>query len=178
MGQTQVQMDPCLTAAFLHPDCREPHPFDVVVERDPRVGQPPFRVPETVLQTRNPLPQPREGGFQIPDQAEPKRLDRVPKLPAKRHDQLGRGRRGCGAKVRREIGDCEIRLVAHRRDHRNPRTGNRPGHPLVVEGGEILQRTASPREDDHVHAPGDLHFVESADDLPGRLRALDPNRGD
>ena len=68
--------------------------------------------------------------------------------------------------------------MTDRRDDGDPRAGNRPGDPLVVEGGEILQRTAAPRQDNHIDTLGDLEISQCPDDLRRRLRTLDANGGD
>ncbi len=65
------------------------------------------------------------------------------------HDDLGGGRRGGRADVGREIGQGHIDLVAHAAHHRH-RVGHHGAHdPLIVEGPQVLERTAAPGEDRH-----------------------------
>ena len=78
--------------------------------------------------------------------------------------------------VRDEIRNGDIRLMPDGRDHGDPGGVDGPGHPLVVEGPEVLQRAAAPSRDDQI---GDLMAVGVADgrgDLRRGLRALDQDR--
>ena len=60
-----------------------------------------------------------------------------------RHDHLGGRRRRRGAQIRDEIRDGDIGLVADRGDHRHGRSGDGASHDFLIEGPQILDRTAA-----------------------------------
>ena len=94
------------------------------------------------------------------------------------HDHLGGGRGSRGPDVGDEVGDGEIDLVADGRDDRDGRAGDGPGHPLLVEGPEVLDRSAAPADDEDVDVGQGAQVVDAGDDLVGRPVALDAGRVD
>ena len=95
--------------------------------------------------------------------------------------------RGRGRSRRPQIGgkiaDGEIGLVSHRRNHGDGRSGNRAGHPLIVERPQFLDGSASPADDEHiggVAGSGTLQGREAAErihKLGGRSLSLHEHRG-
>ena len=71
---------------------------------------------------------------------------------AHRHRQFGRsGRRG-RPEVGREVDQRRVGLMADRRDQRDGGAGCRAHDRFLIEGPEVLQRTAAPCHDQHVGA--------------------------
>ena len=66
--------------------------------------------------------------------------------------------------------------MSHGGDHRDLRLVDGPGHPLVVKGPQVLQRTAAPSGDEHVRQLIAVGVADSAHDLRRRLRPLYPHR--
>jgi hypothetical protein len=77
-----------------------------------------------------------------------------------------------------EVGDGVIDLVADRRDDRNGRAGDGPGHGLFVEGPQVLDRPAAAADDEDVDPRPGPKGVDALDDLGRRALALDPGRID
>ena len=142
--QADVQMHPCLSTGLPQAGEGEPHPLEMIVEGDPGIGKTPLRIPEPSLEIGDPFPAPPPLLTQAADQPEAQRPYGFQKLRAERHRQFSRGRRGRRPEVRREVGDGEVRFMADGRDDGDPRTGDRPGHPLVVERGRDPPATRRP----------------------------------
>jgi len=75
---------------------------------------------------------------------------RLPQFGPIRHDKFGRCRRRGGSHVGDKIGDGEVGLVSHATHYRGLRRRDRAGDPLIVEGPQLLQRSAT-------SAPGSPH---------------------
>ena len=82
---------------------------------------------------------------------------------------VGRG----GAVVGHQVEDRVVRLVPDRADHRGPAGGDGPDQALVGERQQVLQRAATPGDDDHVDLGLAVQPAQRRDHLLGRLRALD-----
>jgi len=90
------------------------------------------------------------------------RLDRAQHPPARlphvaayghaigRRDQLGGGRGRGRAHVGRKVREREVDLVAHRRDDRKGRSGDRAYGHFLVERPQIFERTAAAPDDQDV----------------------------
>ena len=76
--------------------------------------------------------------------------DAVQQILARGHHQLGRGRGRGRAQIGDEIGDGDVGLVAHRRNHRHGAGRNGPRHGFFVEGPQVFERAAAAPHDDHV----------------------------
>ena len=66
--------------------------------------------------------------------------------------------------------------MSHGGDHRDLRLVDGAGHPLIVEGPQILQRAAAASGDEHVRQPVAVGVADSAYDLRRRLHSLHPHR--
>ena len=83
----------------------------------------------------------------------------------------GRG----GTEISDEIGDGEINLMAHRRNHRNFRGGNGTGHHLFVEAPEIFQRPTTPGNENNIQRMPQLRkAVQTTDGRSNFLRGSGP----
>ena len=79
-------------------------------------------------------------------------IDAAAELVLRRDDEF-RGRRGCRrAEVGDEIGDRDVGLVSHRRDHRYRHACDRARHHFLVERPQIFDRSAAATDDDDIHA--------------------------
>ena len=85
---------------------------------------------------------------------------------------LGRGRGSGRAQVGHEVRDGVVGLVPDRGDGRNLGGGERPRHPLFVEGPEVLEAAAAAGDDDHVEALQPVEGPDALDDLGRGLLAL------
>ena len=65
---------------------------------------------------------------------------------------------GGGAQVGHEIGDGDVGLVAHGRDHRHGTGGDGARHGLFVEGPQIFERAAAAAHNDDVRPPDRLKY--------------------
>ena len=77
--------------------------------------------------------------------------------------------------VRYKVGNGHIRLVTHRRDHRQLRLVDSPSHPLVVESPQILDGSATPAGDNQISHPPAVGVADGPHDLRRRLCPLDPD---
>jgi len=89
---------------------------------------------------------------------------------------VGRGERRRGGRRRRslvggEVGDGEVGLVTHAADHRNRRGRHRARDRLVVERPEILDRTATANQQQHLALAPPRGSRQRRDD---RCRRVDP----
>ena len=107
-------------------------------------------------------------------------LRQVAELPPQLHlirhrDLCSVGGRG-GPGVRHKVGNGDVRLMAYGGDHRGLAGVDGAGHPLIVEGPQVLHRAAAPAGDDDI---ADLPLVGVPDgprDLWRGLRSLYPHR--
>ena len=92
-----------------------------------------------------------------------------------RYRQLG-GIGGCGGpEVSHIVGNCHIRLVAHRGNHRNLGFIDGIGNPLVIKGPKVLNGAASPAHDQQVRQLIPVGILDGRGDLTGSLRSLYPD---
>src|SRR5436305_6117753 len=75
-------------------------------------------------------------------------IDPAAELVLRRDHHLGRRGRGRRAEVRHEVRNRDVDLMADGGDNRHWRGHDRPGHALLVERPEILDRSASATDDD------------------------------
>ena len=66
--------------------------------------------------------------------------------------------------------------MSHGGDHRDLRGVDGPGHPLVIEGPQVLHGPAAPAGDEHVAQLPAVGVPDGAHDLRWGLRPLDPHR--
>src|SRR5205814_8660081 len=71
-------------------------------------------------------------------------------LVLRRNHHLGGRGRGRRAEVRHEVGNRDVDLMADGGDDRDWGGDDRPGHALLVECPEILDRSASATDDDDI----------------------------
>ena len=124
----------------------------------------------------HPLPQ----GLQAGCFAAGHPLRQVAELPPQLHlirhrDLRGVGGRG-GPGVRHKVGNGDVWLMAYGGDHRGLAGVDGAGHPLIVEGPQVLHRAAAPAGDDDI---ADFPFVGVPDgprNLRRGLRSLHPHR--
>ncbi len=132
-----------------------------------RGGEPAAVIRHARVELREPAPREAEPRARVNDPRE--------QLLARGDDQLGRvGRRGGG--VADEVADGLVRRMADRAHDRLRAGGDGAAEPLVVERGEVLQRAAAARDQDHVHARLAHQTGERGDDLARRGLALDRGR--
>ena len=123
------------------------------------------------------------GGQQTPIHSQPRRKPRRDGAPQRgdagqrrggvRRDQLGGGGWRGGAFVSSEIGQRHVGFVADGGHHRDPAGGDAAHHGLVVERGEILERTAAPGDEDHVRRMAHpLGAIQRPEDLPWSVEPL------
>ena len=113
----------------------------------------------------------------------PQGLGEPPALAAERGQKLGRGRRdrlrggGGGARppVGNHVADCRVGFVADPGDDRHAARRNRPSEAFVVEGHQVLVRTAAADEQDRV-GTGGLGDAQGLDHARRRRRPLDGHR--
>lgn len=84
------------------------------------------------------------------------------------------GRRG-RTQIRHIVGNRHIRLMPHRGNHRNPGRGNGAGHPLLVEGPQILHAAAAAAGNDQIRQIPPIDIANRAADLRRRFHALHPH---
>ncbi len=77
--------------------------------------------------------------------------------------------------IRHKVGDGEIDLVTHRRNDGNGAAKDRPGNFFFVEGPQILDRPASPADDENIETREASQMVDSLHDLLGCAFALNPD---
>src|SRR5690606_7402433 len=75
----------------------------------------------------------------------------LPVLGLMRTEELGCGRRRRGTYVGHEVGNGEVHFVSNCAPHGNFRSRDRTRQGLVVEAPQILERSATTRQQDHVH---------------------------
>jgi len=93
-------------------------------------------------------------------------------------EQFGGSRGRGGSLVGHEVGDGEVHLVADSGHHRQGAGRQRPGHHLLVEGPQILQRAAAPGQDQHVALAPLAGQIQHAGNFGGGILALHGNRVD
>ena len=94
------------------------------------------------------------------------------------NQQLGRGRRRRCAQVGGKVGDREVGFVADGADHGDRAGADRARHGFVVERPQVLERTATAREQQHVVVPRARGRGEHGDDRWRRFLALHRHRQD
>ena len=78
--------------------------------------------------------------------------------------EVGGVARGGGAQIGHHVRDGRIHFMADARHHGDARTENRLGYGLVVEGPEVLQRSAAPDEHEHLGPAPAVFGVEGGGD--------------
>ncbi len=78
-------------------------------------------------------------------------LNSVSELGHVRHSHLSRRCRRLSAPVSHEIGNREVNLVPHRRNHRNLAPINRPCDDFLVESLQVLGRAAASADDQSIY---------------------------
>ena len=94
------------------------------------------------------------------------------------HHELGRTRWSGCTRIRHEIGNREVDLVAYARDDRNRARPDRARQPLVVEGPQILERAAAPGEDQYIAVFAQAGDSQGFDERRYRNRTLHGRRVD
>ena len=95
------------------------------------------------------------------------------KLSFHGHGTLGGDRRRSGTEVRHVIAQCRVGLVTNGTDHRNPGCGHGTHNGFLVEGPQVLHRSAAASHDQHVwHPCARVEILDSGDDLRRRALAL------
>ena len=93
-----------------------------------------------------------------------------------RHGDLRRVGGGGRPRIRHKVGDGHVRLVAHGGDDGRLTVVDGPGHPLVVEGPQVLHGPAAPAGDDDVPDLPPVRVPDGPHDLRRGLGPLDPHR--
>jgi len=120
----------------------------------------------------------RQAGAQPP----PAIVEQRHQFGAHRHRHFRRRGRGRRAAVGGEVDQRGVGLMPHRRNQRDRRFGGGAHHNLLIERPQILDRTATTRDDDQIGSrdqPPVLKRAEAADRRRHRLRrrfALDRHR--
>ena len=87
-------------------------------------------------------------------------------------DEFGGGGRGGGAHIGDEIGDGEIGFVADAGDYRDCGIEDGARDDLFVEGPQIFEGAAAPRQNQHVDRDFLIEVFQSFDDFGGGAFAL------
>ncbi len=91
-------------------------------------------------------------------------------------DEFGSsGRRG-RTKVGDEVGNGEVGLVAHCRNHGKPARRNRARDLLAVEGGEVFKRAATARDNNEIDEIRGIQLGQGGFNLSWCIFALDGDR--
>ena len=94
------------------------------------------------------------------------------------YHELRRPRWGGCARIRDEIGNREVDLVAYPGDDRNRARANRARQPLVIEGPQVLQRASAAGENQHIAFFPQAGDTQGVDQRRDRSRALHGRRID
>ena len=105
-------------------------------------------------------------------------IDAAAELVLGRDDDLGGRRRRRRAHVGDEVGNRDVGFVADGRDDRHRRARDGARHDLLVEGPQILDRSAAAPDDDDVDARHAGDCAQAAGDFERRALALDAGRTD
>ncbi len=151
-------------------------PLAQIVHVNGVIGQKAARVFETGLQGVESCPSGRKPAALGRDQPFRKKIDAGAQFGPFGNDQLRRrGRRG-RAQVRDKIADGKVRFMADRRNNGNRAARNSARQRFIVERRQVLQRTAAPRDNDHIDSAGRLESRQRRDDFARRLGALHAGR--
>ncbi len=138
-----------------------------------RRGSPIFRSIAWTFARSSAKPRPHR-----PDEPHARLLERLrPRAPIRNQHlrRLGRRRR---PRVRREIDEREVHLVPDRAHDRDAARRHRAHERFVVEGEEIVARSAAAPHDDDVHFRHPLNRAERAQDRLRRPIPLHPRGGE
>jgi hypothetical protein len=135
-------------------------------DHEARIPESPGRAGEPDRITGQPgVDRPREVHARTPEELSP----RVPIGD----DHLGCLRGSRGTRVRRKIDEGHVDVVSHCAHDGDAAAGHRANDRLVVERTEILRRSATASDDDHVDLCDALELRHRAADRFGSTRALD-----
>ena len=84
------------------------------------------------------------------------------------------GRRRCPP-VGHKVADGHVRLMPHGGDDGDLRVIDGPGHPLIVEGPQVLQRASAAAGDEHIRQVVAVCIADGAHDLRRCLHSLYPH---
>ena len=92
------------------------------------------------------------------------------------YDQLGGGTRCRCAQIGYKISNRKINFMANGGNGRNPGSRNGTGNDFFVERPQIFERTATTRDDDHIHEVVNVELINSSGNFLSSAGTLNSNR--